>query len=58
MSTTVEPLVATTVTTPILDNIGGGEVVKSKTETDLLVQSIQDRMKYLGEDGNKFLVVL
>ena len=37
---------------------GGGSSKKGKTETDLLVQSIQDRMKYLGEDGNKFLVVL
>lgn len=59
MSTaTVKPLVEdTTVTTAEFDDIGGSSK-KGKSEIDLLIQSIQDRMKYLGEDGNKFLVVL
>ncbi|MCC8185012.1 tape measure protein [Cloacibacillus porcorum] len=37
---------------------GAGNTKKGKSATELLVQNISDRMRYLGEDGNKFLGIL
>jgi uncharacterized protein YjgD (DUF1641 family) len=38
--------------------VGGESSKKGKSEINLLIESIQDRMKYLGEDGNQFLGIL
>ena len=37
---------------------GAGKTKKGESATELLVQNISDRMKYLGADGNKFLDIL
>jgi len=65
MSTAIaKPLVERTVTTPILDNIGGGSKTKSggyfsgQSAAEKLVQGIRDQIKYLNADGAAFLPVL
>ncbi|MDO5116184.1 MAG: tape measure protein [Synergistaceae bacterium] len=40
------------------DSSVAGKAGKGKSATELLVQNISDRMRYLGEDGNKFLGIL
>lgn len=40
------------------DAVGTGNAGKGKSAAEMLVDNIRDRMRYFGEDGNKFLGVL